>query len=753
MVILLLVAGAVVAPVAMQGIHDISEEIQHKFDGKKWEIPAIVYARPLELYPGLALTPELLEKELQLAGYRKETPLTASGAYFRTNNQVELATREFHFPDGIEPAHHVSISFNRGQIAAITATTTGETIDFVRLDPARIGSFHPTIHEDRLVLAPDEIPELLRRGLIAVEDKKFDSHFGISPFGIIRAMGVNLMAGRTVQGGSTLTQQLVKNFFLNAERSLSRKAKEAVMAIILERHYSKEDIFTAYINEVFLGQDGNRAIHGFGLAAQFYFRRNLEELSVAQLATLIGMVKGPSAYDPRRYPQKCLQRRDIVLRLMLEDGVISEEIHAVAIREALTNTTPQKNGYNRFPAFLELVKRQLSNEYREEDLQTNGLKILTSLNPQIQFIIEQNLEKTLAGLEQATGHKQLQGAVVVTSRETGEVEGIAGSVHPLDTGFNRALDAERPIGSLVKPAVYLAGLAQGYTLASPILDTAMQIQTQTGIWSPQNYDKREHGRVALYQALAHSFNLATVRLGMDIGLEEVIKVLQTLGCTTPLQPFPSLLLGAVEMSPFQVSQMYQTIASGGFYLPLRSIGSVMLHDDTLLSRYGLEVEQRFSPQLMYLLNHGLERVISEGTASRYPFSSRAGFAGKTGTSNENRDSWFAGYSQNHLVVVWMGKDDNSPTSLTGASGALQVWGKIMNALNHDGGQSPVPSGIVWSSINQDTLEPVASWRSESTSLPFLPGTETKVEKRMGHYFEEIEKEAESFFETIKGIFR
>lgn len=752
--LLLLICLAITALALIGNVQQISREIQQKFDGKKWKIPAIVYARPLEIYPGMALTPDLLEQELQLAGYRKESPLTVPGAYFRTDRHVEIATRKFHFPDEVEPARRLLINFQGGRITTITASATGEPMDFVRLDPARIGSFHPTIHEDRLLLSPDEIPELLRDGLIAVEDKNFAAHFGISPIGIIRAAVANLMAGKVVQGGSTLTQQLVKNFFLDAERSLSRKAREAVMAVILDMHYSKEEILTAYINEVFLGQDGNRAIHGFGLAAQFYFRRNLEDLSTGQLATLIGMVKGPSVYDPRRYPEKCLERRKVVLRLMLEDGVISEQVYAQANNEPLTDTTAQTNGYNRFPAFLELVKRQLQEEYREEDLQGNGLKILTSLNPQIQFTVEQQLKKTITQLEQKKEHKQLQGAVVVTNRETGEVEGIAGGINPLGTGFNRALDALRPIGSLVKPAVYLAGLAKGYTLASPLLDAAIQVETKNSTWSPQNYDKQEHGRVAFYQALARSLNLATVRLGMDIGLKEVIKVLQKLGASTPLKEFPSLLLGAVEMSPFQVSQMYQTIASGGFYVPLRSIRSVMTSDNTVLSRYGLEVEQRFSPQLVYLLNHGLERVISEGTASRYPFPSPSGLAGKTGTSNEFRDSWFAGYAQKHLAVVWLGRDDNTPTSLTGASGALKVWGGIMSVLSSDAEQAPAPSGIVWNTIDQETLTPVARWNSRGTSLPFLAGTEPQKEKTgMGIDFQTIEKETQSLFEKIKGIFK
>ncbi len=742
-------------------ISQVNDEIRQKFDGKRWSVPAVIYARPLELYPGMQLTPDMFIQELQLAGYRQENPVQSPGGYFRKNSTINLITRDFSFPSGIEKSTSLRITFSANSITNLSNNKTGEELTFTRIDPARIGSFHPLIHEDRLVLKSSEIPEILRQCLITVEDKNFNTHYGVSPTGILRALYANMRAGRTVQGGSTLTQQLVKNFFLNRDRTLSRKIQEAVMAILLEYHYTKEDIFTAYLNEVFLGQDGGRAIHGFGLASQFYFRRNINDLSVAQVATLVGMVKGPSYYDPRKNPENCLARREIILRLMLDDNIITQEDFTLAQKSPLSDVVPQGNGFNRFPAFLDLVRRQLTEQYKEDDLKSNGLKILTTLDPQIQWNTEKQIKESTSVLANKTDQKQLQGAMIVTGRENGEVQAIVGSVNPLDAGFNRAVDAQRQIGSLVKPAVYLAALARGYTLASPIMDVSLAINNDGKSWRPENYDKKEHGQVALYAALAKSYNLATVRLGMDVGMQNVITTIKSLGYSEQLQPYPSLLLGSVTMSPLQICQIYQTIASGGFYLPLRSIHSVMDSDDKVLTRYALEVEQRFSPELIFLLTHALERVMHEGTGSRLQFSKDRFYAGKTGTSNDLRDSWFAGFSDAHLAVVWLGRDDNKPVSLTGSTGALRVWGKVMEAINSNSLEATEPENIAWQRIDTTTLQPATAINRNSTLLPFVSGTEPVTSwsapeidlQKIEDGAKKVEDGAKKILESLNNLFK
>lgn len=702
----------------------LDAEIRQRFDGKRWSLPAIVYARALELYPGLQLSPEMLEEELQLSGYRKEARENGAGSYTRNGSTISLVSRDFYYPSGNEPSRHLTVTFAKDQVATLTTAEDHLPVPIARLDPAAIGSFHPLVHEDRLLLTRQEIPDLLIKTLLTMEDRNFYSHHGVAPLAILRALIANIRAGKTVQGGSTLTQQLVKNLFLSSERTFLRKVQEAVMAILLEFHYAKDEILTAYINEIFLGQDNNRAVHGFALASQFYFRSGVENLRVDQIAVLVGMIKGPSYYDPRRNPEHCLLRRNMVLSTIAAHGLINDDQLTEALARPLTEFAVHKGGFNRFSSFLDLVRQQLAGEYQEEDLQANGLHILTTLDPQIQYQVERNLLKTITTLSNQHKHQELEGAVLITGRENGEVLALAGGKDPLQDGFNRVMQAKRPIGSLVKPAVYLAALKKGLTLAAPLQDTAITLKSETGSpWSPENYDRQEHGRVALFSALAHSYNLATVHLGLDVGLDDVVTVIHDLGYQADIKPYPSLLLGAIEMSPFEVGQMYQTVASGGFYTSLRAISGVMAADHTLLKRYGLAVEQRFDPATIYLLTHALQRVISEGTGSSLLRSTLRdhGVAGKTGTSDGLRDSWFAGFTGDHLAVVWLGRDDNKPSSLSGSTGALKVWESIMTSVHSSPLHVVEPEGIVWAGIDRTTLD--QSSNGNSTLLPFIAGTD------------------------------
>lgn len=693
---IVLVAGVFSYPY----IKKLDTTIREKFDGKRWALPATVYARPLELFAGLDLSADMFESELQLGGYRRDQQLSAAGGYTRQGGQFSVVTRGFDYPSGFEPSVHLDITFTTGTISSLTEARSGKTVSLVRLDPARIGSFHLKENKDRLLLDSRDIPALLSSTLLTIEDQHFYSHHGFSPSGILRAFIANIRAGKTVQGGSTLTQQLVKNFFLNNDRTLSRKINEAVMAILLELHYSKDEILTAYANEIFLGQDGARAIHGFALASEFFFRRSLADLSPAQIATLVGMIKGPSLYDPRRRPEICLERRNVVLNIMHTRGIIDQQILDEALAAPLITSGPAIRGFNRFPAFLDLVRRQLRKEYHEEDLTSNGLRILTTLDPQVQLQVERQLARTLTGLETSHHIENLEGAVIISSRENGEILAIAGGKSPLEGGFNRALDAKRPLGSLIKPAVFLAALQHGYALETEVADIAVDWRDPQGnTWRPQNYDRKEHGLVPFYQALALSYNLATISIGREVGLENVLSTASLLGLPGDFPPFPSFLLGTAEVSPLDVAQMYQTLASGGFYVPQRAINSVLSPDGITLKRYGLTIQQRFSPELIFLINHCLQRVIREGTGKtlRRYLPEELAVAGKTGTTDDLRDSWFAGFTGDKLGIVWLGRDDNTPAGVTGSAGAMSVWGEIFKNLNPQRLDLVEPVGIVWQS--------------------------------------------------------
>ncbi|HET98642.1 MAG TPA: penicillin-binding protein 1B [Desulfurivibrio alkaliphilus] len=704
----------------------LDSQVRALFEGKRWEIPARVYARPLELYTGLPLTATRLTRELDLAGYRLDRQLSSAGSYYHQadDTTLHLVTRAFDFGDSQEPSHRLTIRFANHRVAAMEADD-GTPLSLVRLDPAQIGSFHPLHHEDRLLVARQEIPQALVHALLAIEDRRYYRHYGIDPRGIIRALAANIRAGSTVQGGSTLTQQLIKNMYLTHERTLGRKVNEAIMALLLEYHYNKEEILTAYVNEVFLGQDGQRAIHGFGLASQFYFRRQLNELDLPQLALLVGLVRGPSYYDPRRFPQRSVQRRDQVLQAMATAGFLTPAEAASAQAAPLEQNLHATGGATPFPAFVGLVRRQLRESYREQDLTGQGLKIFTTLDPQVQWQVEETINTAVAKLERQTDQQRIQAAVVVSRYDSGEIEALAGSRITGEAGFNRAVDARRPIGSLIKPAVYLSALEQGYTLATLLEDAKITVDIGGGKqWQPRNFDQREHGLVPLYEALANSYNLATVRLGMDVGLDRVIDTLTRLGLQQQPPPYPSLLLGALSISPLEVSQLYQTLAAGGFYSPQRVIQRVIAADNRPLERFPITVEQRLEPEHAFLINTALQKVVSDGTGrplSRYLPGSLA-VAGKTGSSDGLRDSWFAGFTGDRLVVVWLGLDDNQPLGLTGSTGALPVWGELMRALDSTPLVLAKPSTVEWVWFNPQRQSRTRARAPGAVQLPFLNGS-------------------------------
>lgn len=700
--------------------------VQSKFSGKRWTVPAKVYARPLELYAGLPLKQEDFLIELTALGYRKGQAVKRPGDMQVNGNSVELYSRGFKFYDGTEPAQQVRVRFSQQQVAEIQAA--GQALPILRLEPLTIGGIYPAHQEDRILIQLKDAPAYLVESLLAVEDRNFFSHHGVSPRGIARAVWVNAQGKKMRQGGSTLTQQLVKNFFLTNERTLSRKANEALMSILLELHYGKEEILEAYLNEVFLGQDGSRAIHGFGLASQYYFGQPFAELEVQQVALLVGMVQGPSGLNPRRNPEAATTRRNLVLDLLAQQGTLTAEEAATAKAKGLGVTQRGSLADTTYPGFMDLVKRQLREDYRDEDLTNEGLRVFTSFDPILQRKAEQAISDTYKRLAGRSGLDKLEAAMLVTNPETGEVQALLGSKAPRYSGYNRALDASRPIGSLVKPAIYLTALQrpEQFTLTTLLQDTNLVVQGKDGSrWSPKNYDRREHGEVFLYQALAKSYNLSTARLGMAVGIGEVLDTVRKLGAAHQWPAYPSMMLGAGDLTPFQVTSMYQTLANGGFNTPLRAIRDVLTADNQPLNRYQFTTEQRFDPGAVFLTQQAMQKAMREGTGrSAYQQVSNAiNLAGKTGTSNDLRDSWFAGFSQNLLAVVWMGQDDNGKTAFTGASGALQLWSSFMAKANLVSLNPVAPSNITYAWVNSKTGEGTEQGCPNAVKMPYILGSD------------------------------
>lgn len=697
--------------------------VRKQFEGKRWAIPARVYASPMELYAGYNINVPQFETHLKALHYRADSNLNAEGTYLKKGSQIIVKTRPFNFWDAPQESSLIRLNFNDSTVESISDLgKQGEPVAVFRLDPAQIGTLYPQIKEDRVLIQLKDAPPALIKALLASEDRDFYHHFGLSIRGIARAMLANLKAGGMVQGGSTITQQLVKNFYLSSERSLTRKINEAFMALILEYRYSKDEILEAYLNEIYLGQNGNSAVHGFGLASEFYFNSTLKDLPLHQVVSLVALVRGPSYYDPRRASERALQRRNLILDEMVNSGAITAKQAVDAKAKPLGVITNANRSSNAYPYFMDLVKRQLRQEYREEDLTSEGLSIFTTLDTRVQDTLEQTVKTQLAKLDKAPKSAgNLETAAVITRRDSGEIAALTSAREVVSSGFNRALDAVRPIGSLIKPVIYLTALnnPKKYTITTSVSDSEIVVPNKgSEAWIPKNYDHREHGNVSLHQALAHSYNLATVRIGMDVGINNVIETLRKMGVNREVETFPSFLLGSAQLTPMDVTQMYQTLAGDGFLMRLKAIRAVVSAKGERLQSYPFEVKQTLDPAVTYIVNTMLQEVMTSGTGhSAYDiFPKSFGLVGKTGTTNDAKDSWFAGYSGDYLSVVWVGRDDNKPMGLTGATGALPVWLSVMKQISNQPVNLIAPENIVMAH----------GGCADSRSYPYVAGSQPRA---------------------------
>lgn len=741
---------------------------------RQWTLPARVYARPLELYPGKPLSYKALLTELNWLGYQ-ESASSLPGHYQTDGNSLQITTRGFVFADAVEPQRIVEIIADQSTIKQLRGITlpdiavpathnnheqeiytgggnpqTNESeepdlenpdslppMDLLRLEPLEIGAIHADRHEDRTLVSIDGMPPGFVESLAAVEDRQFFHHHGVSIRGIVRAAWVNLRTGSKRQGASTLTQQLVKNLFLTNTKSWKRKVTEAWMAIVMELRYDKEKIIETFSNEVFLTQDGNRAIHGFGLASQYFFGRPLRELKPHQYALLIGMLKAPTSYNPVRHPERARVRRNLVLSLMHESDILDDSDYAAAIELDLGVDTRFSSGGN--PAYLDTVKRQLLKDYAADDLQNEGLRIFTSYDPLVQKALENSVSDTLQALSTRYGSNNLpdgfiEAAAVVTDPDTGEVRAMMGGRQSRYAGFNRAVDARRPVGSLLKPAIFLSALQhpERYTLATLISDEAIEIQQQDGsLWTPENYDGKLHGKVTLLEALTRSLNLASVNLGLELGLPSIIETLHELGINQVLPENPSLLLGAKGFSALEITHLYQTLAADGFSVPPRTIRDVLDANNETLSHFPLNVTRRIDDNSMHLLKFAMAETMRIGTGrSAYStFDPSFTVAGKTGTSDGQRDSWFAGFTGDQLAVIWLGNDENAETPLTGSSGALQVWTRLMDQISTEPISYNTPDQVIYQATDLKTGKRVRGRCESALQLPFVSGSEPRQRTR------------------------
>ncbi|MFC5435953.1 penicillin-binding protein 1B [Rhodanobacter umsongensis] len=660
----------------------LNKRVQDRFNDLVFAVPTRVYARPLPLAADMPMTPAALELELTFAGYSKDGHGQVAGSWLKQGERYTITSRGYAGPDGGELPKRIRVSLGKGTVQSVQDAASGKKIALAHLDPARIATLYGATQEERRFVHLADVPPLLLSGLQAVEDRDFKHHIGIDFSAIARAAFANLRAGHTVQGGSTLTQQLVRNLFLSRDQNFTRKINEALMSLLLEAHYSKGRILEAYVNDVFLGQQGSQAVHGFAAASEFYFGRRLEDLRPQEIALLVGMVKGPSYYDPRRSPERALIRRNLVLQEFATTGLLTAAQENAAQAAPLDIVSNGQLPHNRFPAFMQLVRTQIIADFDEQALRDGNLSIFTTLDPAAQLYAEQAITSAMKSLGKRAD--PLQAAAVVTNAQTGSVLAVVGSRDPGDQGFNRALDARRPIGSTIKPFVYLVALTQPdrWNLASLLDDSPISMRQPDGsVWTPQNDDNQSHGQLPMVDALAKSWNLATIHLGLAVGLPRIQSFLQSFGLAD-VHPSPSLLIGALDLAPLQLAQLYQYLAADGHALPLVAVRGVVDGNGRTIKRYQVQGGSGEYQQAVRLTTWAMQQVAVYGTASSIGNSGLAWLhaAGKTGTSNDTRDSWFAGFTGEHLAVFWMGRDDNRSTGLFGATGALRAWRDLFAKL-------------------------------------------------------------------------
>ncbi len=730
-----------------------------RFEGKRWGLPSKVYSDSFILYPGQGLGGTHLLDRMRRLGYRSVPARPQKAGEYRLEpDRLEIFLREFDYPDHSSKGYLLKLSLDRGMIVRMTALPEEQDLAVAELEPELIAAYYDETWEERDLVRLDDVPQHLIDAILAVEDSRFYTHEGIDLRSILRALWVDIKAGAIVQGGSTLTQQLVKNFFLTQERRISRKINEIFMALILEMRYSKNEILEAYLNEIYLGQSGSMGIYGVGEASRFYFGKSPGGLTLGEAALLAGMIKSPNGLSPFRDPEAARDRRRVALERMRKLEMIDLDAFRRAIREELPKVQPvQRKLIAKY--FVEFVRQQLADNYSARILTSEGLRIFTTLDMQQQFLAERTLGEGLRSLERRHAHlrrenadEAVQGALVVIQPQTGHIKALVGGRDYQVSQFNRIVQAKRQPGSLFKPFVYATALSQAvtpeglpFTTSTLVEDAPFTLMSDSGLWRPENYDKTYSGHVTLRTALERSLNVATARMAQEIGIESVVETARAMGIESPLKRVPSLALGTSEVTPLEIAAAYAALPNSGMRVIPQSIKEVVDPDGRVLERRTVEVASALTPQQAYLLAYLLQGVVDRGTARGI----RAmGFdrpvAGKTGTTSDYKDAWFIGFTPELLALVWVGFDRSGPSDpqeaasvqasmeggalgLTGAQAALPIWVDYMKGAT-DGqpvGRFDPPPGVIFREIDPKTGLLATKACPGAVREAFIEGTEPR----------------------------
>jgi penicillin-binding protein 1B len=705
--------------------------ITKKFDSAtRWDLPSRVYSDATPIVPGLRLQRTILEPKLNHVGYhevkkRVENP----GEYRYVGDDVEIFLNNFEYPDMEFHAMPVLVDTDGGTVRTIKRLTDGITLRGARIEPELITSIYDNEMEDRVPVTLDSVPKVVKDAVIATEDRGFYQHEGISIRGILRALWTDLRNKSLEAGGSTITQQLVKNLYLTHERTFRRKGQEALMAVLLEMRYSKDEILEAYMNEIYLGQNGSVQIVGVEQASQVYFGKKVTYLTLGEAATLAGIIRSPNVLSPLKYPERAKPRRDTVLALMRDQGRISEREYQETVAAKLAVSRFPKTSRSA-PFFVDLVLKQLRETYPETQLKTEGLRIFTTLDTIMQRSAEGSLDNGIANLGKKYKHVRnsqtpLEGVVVTIQPGTGYVKALVGGRNYSKTQFNRAIQARRQPGSLFKPFVYLSAMdpkrgREALTASTVLDDSPISVQAGAAVWRPQNYDNRFHGRVTVREALAHSYNIPAVRAAIDAGVPNVIKTANNIGVESRLEPYPSISLGSFEVTPLEIAYAYSVFANLGVKAEPVSILAVVTRDGKLLETRNAKMKRVAPAAVTYVMNDVLKDVFNYGTAGRArSLGFEHEYAGKTGTTNNYRDAWLIGYSPRILSLVWIGFDDGHSVRLAGGDACLPIWTKHMNTI--DG----LVADVDWKRP-EDVSEREIDPDSGMLATPYCPRTRTEV---------------------------
>ncbi len=704
--------------------------VRARLDNELFVSPSQIYARPVVFYPGMEFDTDRVESHLERLGYRRVRRRTVDvGEYYRSSSNWIIGRRAFRRHDKLDPGGVVKIHVGwRGQITLVE-DAADRHLPYIGLEPELIRSVYGSSRDGRIPIPLADIPEHVVDAVLSIEDQRFFQHGGLDLKRIVGATVANVRARRIAQGGSTLTQQLAKNLFLSPKRSPIRKLRDMAMATTLERRHSKEKILETYLNIVYFGHDNGLAIYGVGRAAQHYFGKDASQLDVGEGALLAGIIRGPNLYHPVRRPESARARRDLVLDVMHERGIISQSVHGELRRAPLRirgqTRTPLVGRY-----FTDFVTEQLIATHGKQALET-GLSVFTTMDMELQHAAEKAVRAGLERLERdhpklKSGDAALQAALVALDPRTGEVLAMVGGRDYGSSQFNRASKARRQPGSAFKPVVALTALTQrdGSTLASVLRDEPLALETPAGLWEPANYDGQFRGDVTLREALERSLNVPFARLGIDVGPDRIVETARRLGLESKLNPVPSLALGSSEVTPLEITRAFGVFAASGFLSQTQATLGVIDAQGEVLSRYQLKGKQAFTPAEAYLVTSALRGAVERGTGrSLRSRGYRGPVAAKSGTTNDFRDAWFIGYTPSLAVGVWVGFDNGRSMDLPGSRAALPIFASFLQSAHGPDGDRDfsMPSGIEIVAVNRATgMRANAGCRGEREV--FLRGT-------------------------------